>query len=151
MKASTSFNTYFQLLKYYYSSSTERLLHLGEDTCISHCVPTGTNLLHTTEVKLPDGAPCRTHNSRGVCISGRCQPIGCDHELNAISQRDVCGEWCGNGTSCVSVSGTYSGVKHPGRKYDELLHILGEANSSCIHIIVTLSCFSGPMVIINVI
>ena len=84
--------------------------------CISHCVPTGTSLLHKTDVKLPDGAPCLAQRSRGVCISRRCQPIGCDHQLNAMSKRDECGVWCGNGTSCVSVSGTYSGVDHPGCK-----------------------------------
>ena len=84
--------------------------------CISHCMPTGTSLLHKTDIKLPDGAPCLTQRSQGVCISGRCQPIGCNRQLNAMSKRDECGVWCGNGKSCVSVSGTYSGVDHPGCK-----------------------------------
>ena len=64
---------------------------------------------------LPDGTPClfttessSRNESLGVCVSGECVPVGCDKELEQMSSRDKCGVWCGNGSTCVSVSDTYT-------------------------------------------
>ena len=34
--------------------------------------------------------------------------MGCDHALHGMASRDTCGVWCGNGSTCVSVSDTYT-------------------------------------------
>ena len=41
-------------------------------------------------------------------------PVGCDHQLNVTAQRDQCGVWCGDGSSCVRFSGTYRTTEHSG-------------------------------------
>ena len=76
-------------------------------------------------LRLPDGTPClhsaasssSLHSSTvpeslGVCVSGECVPVGCDNVLDHMSSRDACGVWCGNGSTCVSVSNTYTIPRH---------------------------------------
>ena len=55
--------------------------------------------------KLPDGAPCTSPGSAGVCVGGDCVSVGCDKQLNGTSYKDRCGKWCGDGSSCHQISG----------------------------------------------
>lgn len=54
-----------------------------------------------------DGTFCRDTKYHGVCIEGKCQPVGCDGELYSSKTVDRCGVCGGNGTSCHRISGSY--------------------------------------------
>jgi len=47
-------------------------------------------------------------------------PVGCDHQLNVTAQRDHCGVWCGDGSSCIQFSGAYSIREHSGLRLDNI-------------------------------
>ena len=65
---------------------------------------------------LPDGAPCLTAHSKGVCVQGTCEPVGCDGVLGGHSYMDECGVWCGRGDTCVRVSGVFNDISLHGSK-----------------------------------
>ena len=100
------------LLPSYLTPFSEYLIFRGQDTCEHHCLPVGSNNLFTKMEQLPDGTPCST-GSPGVCLRGKCVPVGCDYQLNATAHRDHCGVWCGDGSSCIQFSGTYSTMGPP--------------------------------------
>ncbi|XP_036941017.1 ADAMTS-like protein 2 isoform X2 [Acanthopagrus latus] len=54
-----------------------------------------------------DGTFCRDTKYLGVCIEGKCQPVGCDGELYSSKTVDKCGVCGGNGTSCQRIAGSY--------------------------------------------
>ena len=96
----------------YLTPFSEYLIFRGQDTCEHHCLPVGSNNLFTKMEQLPDGTPCST-GSPGVCLRGKCVPVGCDYQLNVTAHRDHCGVWCGDGSSCIQFSGTYSTMGPP--------------------------------------
>ena len=96
------------------SRSTDRISHLELDACRSHCFATDAqdSVIHSTLPTLPNGTPCLTSSasSQGACLSGHCKAISCTGELGGESERDRCGVWCGDGTSCVPVAGAFNQV-----------------------------------------
>ncbi|XP_053324691.1 ADAMTS-like protein 2 [Spea bombifrons] len=54
-----------------------------------------------------DGTSCRDRTSQGVCISGKCEPVGCDGKLHSSRSLDRCGVCGGDGSSCYRVSGNF--------------------------------------------
>ncbi|XP_027048647.1 A disintegrin and metalloproteinase with thrombospondin motifs 19-like [Pocillopora damicornis] len=54
-----------------------------------------------------DGTRCSRYGL-DVCIQGRCQSVGCDHELGSGARFDRCRVCDGNGTSCVHVTGNFT-------------------------------------------
>ena len=96
----------------YLTPFSEYLIFRRQDTCEQHCLPVGSNNLFTKMEQLPDGTPCST-GSPGVCLRGKCMPVGCDYQLNVTAHRDHCGVWCGNGSSCIQFSGSYSTMGPP--------------------------------------
>ncbi len=91
----------------------DRVVSLNLDVCKSHCYSGQSDnaIIYTSsQVSLPDGIKCHTHqhSPQGVCLDGACEPVGCDRMLWTEWSRDVCGVWCGDGSSCVRVAGNYT-------------------------------------------
>ncbi|XP_030673982.1 ADAMTS-like protein 2 isoform X6 [Nomascus leucogenys] len=69
-----------------------------------------------------DGTSCKLTDLRGVCVSGKCEPIGCDGVLFSTHTLDKCGVCQGDGSSCTHVTGNYrKGNAHLG--YSLVTHI----------------------------
>ncbi len=84
------------------------------DMCYSHCETATRDYIHSVMHRLGDGAPCRTDQSRGVCVQGHCEAVSCEGVLGVDSYKDECGVWCGRGDSCVRVSGVFNNITQPG-------------------------------------
>ncbi|KAM4641534.1 ADAMTS-like protein 2 isoform 2-T2 [Discoglossus pictus] len=54
-----------------------------------------------------DGTSCRDRTYEGVCISGKCEPVGCDGKLHSARSLDRCGVCGGDGSTCYRVSGSF--------------------------------------------
>ncbi|CAF4031404.1 unnamed protein product, partial [Rotaria magnacalcarata] len=56
--------------------------------------------------RVEDGTPCgREDETRDICISGVCMPIGCDHKYASNATEDVCGVCNGQNRTCKSTNG----------------------------------------------
>lgn len=56
--------------------------------------------------RVDDGTPCgREEETRDICISGVCMPIGCDYKYGSNATEDVCGECNGQNRTCKLVNG----------------------------------------------
>jgi hypothetical protein len=117
--------------------SLEYISSRGLDQCSHHCLAKPNDILFTLTMGLPDGTPClftslpspshplylsSVPESLGVCVRGECVPVGCDSTLNHMATRDACGVWCGNGSTCVSVSDTYTIPDNNSRNGDYFYH-----------------------------
>ncbi|CAG5127257.1 unnamed protein product, partial [Candidula unifasciata] len=56
-----------------------------------------------------DGTHCDHGDQFGVCISGICQPVGCDHLLGSLKAEDKCLVCGGDGGTCNTESGSTLG------------------------------------------
>uniref|UniRef100_A0A8C5R4T4 PLAC domain-containing protein n=1 Tax=Leptobrachium leishanense TaxID=445787 RepID=A0A8C5R4T4_9ANUR len=54
-----------------------------------------------------DGTSCRDRTYQGVCISGKCEAVGCDGKLHSGRSLDRCGVCGGDGSGCYRVSGSF--------------------------------------------
>ncbi|XP_072854273.2 ADAMTS-like protein 2 isoform X2 [Pogona vitticeps] len=54
-----------------------------------------------------DGTSCKDRTYQGVCINGKCEPIGCDGSLYSSQVMDRCRVCGGNGSTCYRVSGNF--------------------------------------------
>ncbi|XP_075689263.1 ADAMTS-like protein 2 isoform X1 [Rhinoderma darwinii] len=54
-----------------------------------------------------DGTSCRDRTYQGVCINGKCEPVGCDGKLYSSRSLDRCGVCGGDGSTCYRVSGNF--------------------------------------------
>ena len=56
--------------------------------------------------RVEDGTPCgREEETRDICISGVCMPIGCDQKYPSNATEDVCGVCNGQNRTCKLVNG----------------------------------------------
>uniref|UniRef100_A0A8D0CA45 ADAMTS like 2 n=1 Tax=Salvator merianae TaxID=96440 RepID=A0A8D0CA45_SALMN len=95
-------------------------VHISSKPCDLHC--TTTDGQRQLMVLARDGTSCKYSDFRGVCVSGKCEPIGCDGILFSTHTLDKCGVCQGNGSSCTHVSGSYrKGNSHLG--YSLVTHI----------------------------
>ncbi len=80
------------------------------DPCKQNCIAKANDILFTDMTAASDGLSCIHAGSQslGVCAAGQCIPIDCNFTLNEYSIRDRCGVWCGDGSTCVSVAGSYT-------------------------------------------
>jgi len=61
-----------------------------------------------------DGTRCDDYNENsGLCINGKCQPLGCDKVLGSSKVFDRCGVCDADGTSCIGKRFTYKGSPNP--------------------------------------
>ncbi|XP_029474280.1 ADAMTS-like protein 2 isoform X2 [Rhinatrema bivittatum] len=62
-----------------------------------------------------DGTSCKDRTYQGVCINGKCEPVGCDGRLYSSRTMDRCRVCGGNGSACYRVSGSFrKGISHLG-------------------------------------
>ncbi|NXI88708.1 ATL2 protein, partial [Rhipidura dahli] len=54
-----------------------------------------------------DGTSCKDRTYQGVCINGKCEPVGCDGSLHSARTMDRCRVCGGDGSTCHRVSGTF--------------------------------------------
>uniref|UniRef100_A0A8C3RH48 PLAC domain-containing protein n=1 Tax=Cyanoderma ruficeps TaxID=181631 RepID=A0A8C3RH48_9PASS len=54
-----------------------------------------------------DGTSCKDRTYQGVCINGKCEPVGCDGSLHSPRTMDRCRVCGGDGSTCHRVSGTF--------------------------------------------
>ncbi|XP_074858770.1 ADAMTS-like protein 2 isoform X2 [Carettochelys insculpta] len=54
-----------------------------------------------------DGTSCKDRIYQGVCINGKCEPVGCDGSLYSSRTVDRCRVCGGDGSTCYRVSGTF--------------------------------------------
>ncbi|KAM5298554.1 ADAMTS-like protein 2 [Ctenodactylus gundi] len=86
-------------------------VHISSKPCDLHC--TTVDGQRQLMVAARDGTSCKLADLRGVCVSGKCEPIGCDGVLFSTHTLDKCGVCQGNGSSCTHVTGNYrKGTTH---------------------------------------
>ncbi|XP_043575663.1 ADAMTS-like protein 2 [Chiloscyllium plagiosum] len=80
-------------------------VHISSKPCDLQC----TTADEQRQLMVPalDGTSCKYREFRGVCVAGRCEPIGCDGVLFSTQTLDKCGVCQGNGSSCIRVTGNY--------------------------------------------
>ncbi|NWX64810.1 ATL2 protein, partial [Promerops cafer] len=54
-----------------------------------------------------DGTSCKDRTYQGVCIDGKCEPVGCDGRLYSPRTMDRCRVCGGDGSTCHRVSGAF--------------------------------------------
>ncbi|OCT65269.1 hypothetical protein XELAEV_18041507mg [Xenopus laevis] len=95
-------------------------VHISSKPCDLQC--TTTDGQRQLMVQARDGTSCKYSEYRGVCVSGKCEPIGCDGVLFSTHTLDKCGVCQGDGSSCTHVTGNYrKGASHLG--YSLVTHI----------------------------
>ncbi|XP_063643515.1 ADAMTS-like protein 2 isoform X12 [Pan troglodytes] len=100
--------------------SADDYVHISSKPCDLHC----TTVDGQRQLMVParDGTSCKLTDLRGVCVSGKCEPIGCDGVLFSTHTLDKCGVCQGDGSSCTHVTGNYrKGNAHLG--YSLVTHI----------------------------
>ncbi|CAG09662.1 unnamed protein product, partial [Tetraodon nigroviridis] len=83
-------------------------VHISSNPCDVHC--TTTDGQRQLMVKARDGTSCKYSSYRGVCVDGKCEPIGCDGVLFSSNTLDKCGVCQGDGSSCSRVAGNFRRV-----------------------------------------
>ncbi|KAM8929924.1 ADAMTS-like protein 2 isoform 2-T2 [Pelodytes ibericus] len=78
---------------------------ISSKPCDLQC--TSTSRERQLLVPAHDGTSCRDRTYQGVCISGKCEPVGCDGKLNSARSSDRCGVCGGDGSACYRVSGSF--------------------------------------------
>ncbi|XP_044124975.1 ADAMTS-like protein 2 [Bufo gargarizans] len=111
----TSFNSHVYNGKTYQWKSLypDDYVHISSKPCDLQC--TTVDGQRQLMVQARDGTSCKYSDYRGVCVSGKCEPIGCDGVLFSTHTLDKCGVCQGDGSSCVHVTGNYrKGASHLG-------------------------------------
>ncbi|XP_073323126.1 ADAMTS-like protein 2 [Pagrus major] len=80
-------------------------VHISSNPCDLHC--TTTDGQRQLMVTARDGTSCKYSSYRGVCVDGKCEPIGCDGVLFSSNTLDKCGVCQGDGSSCSRVTGNF--------------------------------------------
>ncbi|CAN9512639.1 unnamed protein product [Ophioblennius macclurei] len=80
-------------------------VHISSNPCDLHC--TTADGQRQLMVTARDGTSCKYSSYRGVCVDGKCEPIGCDGVLFSSNTLDKCGVCQGDGSSCSRVNGNF--------------------------------------------
>ncbi|KAM5146731.1 ADAMTS-like protein 2 [Mantella aurantiaca] len=118
----TSFNSHIYNGKTYQWKPLypDDYVHISSKPCDLQC--TTSDGQRQLMVQARDGTSCKYSDYRGVCVSGKCEPIGCDGVLFSTHTLDKCGVCQGDGSSCVHITGNYrKGTAHLG--YALVTHI----------------------------
>ncbi|KAL9987521.1 hypothetical protein ACROYT_G001844 [Oculina patagonica] len=75
----------------------------GENQCLLFCYPYGEDLFYYFG-RAKDGTQC-SKEPYGVCVFGRCKPVGCDNKLESGISMDKCRVCGGNSTTCQPIRG----------------------------------------------
>ncbi|KAG7264153.1 hypothetical protein CRUP_001664, partial [Coryphaenoides rupestris] len=80
-------------------------VHISSNPCDLHC--TTADSQRQLMVAARDGTSCKYSSYRGVCVDGKCEPIGCDGVLFSPNVLDKCGVCQGDGSSCSRITGNF--------------------------------------------
>eukprot|EP00794_Sanderia_malayensis_P010149 gene10149-11184_t len=82
-------------------------VYLPHKPCELYCRNRG--YFHSIKVseEVIDGTPCK-EGSNDVCISGKCEPVGCDWVLHSKAREDKCGVCHGDGSSCETIKSKFN-------------------------------------------
>ncbi|XP_069567566.1 ADAMTS-like protein 3 isoform X1 [Brachyistius frenatus] len=72
--------------------------------CALRCTAEGSSVTVELAPKVLDGTRCRAE-AFDMCISGVCQEVGCDRQLDSGAREDNCGVCGGDGSTCRLVRG----------------------------------------------
>ncbi|XP_062327499.1 A disintegrin and metalloproteinase with thrombospondin motifs 17 isoform X1 [Osmerus eperlanus] len=81
-----------------------------EKPCALFCSPVGRDAPVLVAERVMDGTPCGPYET-DLCVSGRCQRIGCDGIIGSSAKEDRCGVCSGDGRSCKIVKGDFNHTK----------------------------------------
>uniref|UniRef100_A0A8C1WKR6 ADAM metallopeptidase with thrombospondin type 1 motif, 17 n=1 Tax=Cyprinus carpio TaxID=7962 RepID=A0A8C1WKR6_CYPCA len=84
-----------------------------EKPCALYCSPIGSDAPVLVAERVLDGTPCGPYES-DLCVSGKCQKIGCDGIIGSSAKEDRCGICNGDGKSCKIVKGDFNHSKGMG-------------------------------------
>ncbi|CAG9813449.1 unnamed protein product, partial [Phaedon cochleariae] len=73
--------------------------------CELNCMPKGERFYFRHATAVVDGTRCNDEKF-DVCVSGKCQTVGCDRMLGSNAREDQCRVCGGDGTSCNTFSNT---------------------------------------------
>ncbi|XP_068695608.1 A disintegrin and metalloproteinase with thrombospondin motifs 6-like [Montipora foliosa] len=74
-----------------------------------------------------DGTRCDDFDENsGLCINGKCQPLGCDKVFGSSKVFDRCGVCDGDGTLCIGKRFTYKGFPNPMKGHYQPIGFLPE-------------------------
>ncbi|TRY77637.1 hypothetical protein DNTS_005783, partial [Danionella cerebrum] len=93
------------LLKFKFIRDNLRPVH--EKPCALYCSPMGSDSPVLVAERVLDGTPCGPYES-DLCVSGKCQKIGCDGIIGSSAKEDRCGVCNGDGKSCRIVRGDFN-------------------------------------------
>ncbi|TRY56279.1 hypothetical protein DNTS_028393, partial [Danionella cerebrum] len=82
-----------------------------KDRCKLFCRVSGSMLFYQLKDRVTDGTPCGP-DTYDICVQGLCRQAGCDHVLNSKSRNDECGVCGGDGSSCTTLSGSFSSAQY---------------------------------------
>ncbi|XP_069497567.1 ADAMTS-like protein 2 isoform X3 [Ambystoma mexicanum] len=109
--------------KHYYSWTPlypDDYTSISNKPCDLQCTTVGGE--RQLMVPAQDGTSCKDRTYQGVCISGKCEPVGCDGRLHSSRTMDRCRVCGGDGSACFRVSGSFrKGISQLG--YALITHI----------------------------
>ncbi|XP_038044097.1 ADAMTS-like protein 1 [Patiria miniata] len=83
-----------------------------DQRCTLTCRARGTDMTKVLSPKVLDGTTCAA-DSIDMCILGRCEPVGCDHQLNSTAMLDRCGVCNGDNSTCRLMKGNRHTLPSP--------------------------------------
>ncbi|XP_030063911.1 ADAMTS-like protein 2 isoform X2 [Microcaecilia unicolor] len=92
---------YYHWMPFYSDDYTS----ISNKPCDLQC--TTTNGERQLIVPAQDGTFCKDRTYQGVCINGKCEPVGCDGRLYSSKTMDRCRVCGGDGSACYRVSGSF--------------------------------------------
>ena len=102
---------------------------VGVPTCKLDCYNVKYDYVRALADHVIDGTPC-TYDSKDICISGRCVPVGCDGHLHALENdtniklNDVCGQCGGDNSTCYEISTKWRAWRDAKGSYKYFLVVL---------------------------
>ncbi|XP_061077888.1 A disintegrin and metalloproteinase with thrombospondin motifs 17-like isoform X2 [Conger conger] len=103
-----------------HSSSMWTAVINDEKPCALFCSPLGQEVPVLVAERVLDGTPCGPYET-DLCVSGVCQPVGCDEIIGSLAAEDHCGLCGGDGQSCEVVKGHFN--QSTGNGYTEAVVI----------------------------
>ncbi|XP_051828447.1 A disintegrin and metalloproteinase with thrombospondin motifs 10 isoform X1 [Antechinus flavipes] len=93
----------------------------GVKSCSLTCLAEGFNFYTERAAAVVDGTPCRL-DTVDICVNGECKHVGCDRILGSDLREDKCRVCGGDGSSCETIEGVFSGAIPKG-EYEEIIWI----------------------------
>lgn len=75
-------------------------------------MPVGERFYYRQKAKVIDGTRCNDRDL-DVCVDGVCQPVGCDMMLGSNAKEDKCRKCGGDGSTCRTISDTFTANNYP--------------------------------------